>query len=98
MMRRISSMPYLPRTRAKGRPSCLSDIASGAPGMIADPDIYRAAKREIDQYGADASIQTAMRADALLDQGDIEGSAVWRAIGRVIKELRREREAGEAVN
>jgi hypothetical protein len=44
--------------------------------MIADLDIYRAAKLAIDQYGADASIQAAMRADALLDEGDIEGSAV----------------------
>ena len=66
--------------------------------MIADLDIYRAAKLEIDQYDADASIQAAMRADALLDQGDIEGSAVWRAIVRAIKELRRERGAGEAVS
>jgi hypothetical protein len=44
--------------------------------MIADLDIYRAAKLEIDQYGAGASIQAAMRAEALLDQGDIEGSAI----------------------
>jgi hypothetical protein len=38
------------------------------------------------------------RAAALLDQGGIEGSAVWRAIVRAIKELRRERGPGEAVN
>ena len=57
--------------------------------MIADLDIYRAAKLATDQHGADASIQAAMRAHALLDQGDIEGSAVWRAIVRAIKELRR---------
>ena len=81
MMRRISSIPYLSRTRAKGRLSCLSDIASGAPGMIADLDIYRAAKLEIDQYDADASIQAAMRADALLDQGDIRPYQHRRAGG-----------------
>jgi hypothetical protein len=28
---------------------------SGAPGMIADPDIYRAAKLATDQHSADAS-------------------------------------------
>jgi hypothetical protein len=59
---------------------------------------YRAAKLAIDQYGADASIQAAMRADALLDEGDIEGSAVWQAIVRAIKELQRERGPGEAVS
>jgi hypothetical protein len=40
--------------------------------MIANLDIYRAAKLAIDQYGADASIQASMRADALLDEGDIK--------------------------
>jgi hypothetical protein len=35
-----------------------------------------------------------MRADALLDEGDIEGSEVWRAIVRAIKELRPERRRG----
>jgi hypothetical protein len=39
-----------------------------------------------------------MRADALLDEGDIEGSAVWRAIVRAIKELQRERGPREAVS
>jgi hypothetical protein len=47
--------------------------------MIADLDIYRPAKLATDQHSADASIQAAMRADALLDEGDIEGSAIWRA-------------------
>ena len=42
--------------------------------MIADLDIYRAVKLATDQHSADASIQAAMRADALLDEGDIEGS------------------------
>ena len=64
--------------------------------MIADLDICRAARLAIDQHGADASIQAAMRADALLDEGDIEGFAIWRAIVRAIKE--RERGPGEAVN
>lgn len=41
--------------------------------MIFDLDIYRSANVIIKQYGDDAPIQVAMRADALLDKGDVEG-------------------------
>jgi hypothetical protein len=48
--------------------------------MTSDPDIFRAAKLLIDQYGEDATVQAAQRADLLLEDGDVEGSAVWRRI------------------
>ena len=45
--------------------------------MIADLDIYRAAKLLIDRHGADAAIQAAMRADLMLEQGELQPD--WKA-------------------
>jgi len=49
-------------------------------------EIYRSAKLYIDQYGADAAVQAAMRADALPERGDMEGASVWKRIVRAIAE------------
>ena len=66
--------------------------------MIDDPDIFRAAKLLMDQHGEDADIRAAERADQLLDDGDVEGSAVWRRIIEAIDELQRGRREGEPLN
>lgn len=50
-------------------------------------DIYRAAKLLIDQHGDDATIQAAMNADRCVEQGDLDGAAVWRGVIRAIGEL-----------
>jgi hypothetical protein len=50
-------------------------------------DIYRSAKALIDQHGEDAVIHAAMRADELLDAGDLDGAATWRRIIQAIEEL-----------
>ncbi len=55
--------------------------------MIPDLDIYRAANVIIKQYGPDAPIHAAMRADAMLEAGDQNGYAVWRRILRAVEEL-----------
>ena len=39
---------------------------------------------------ADATIAAAMRADQLLDQGDLDGAAVWRRIKAAIKETQKQ--------
>ncbi len=39
------------------------------------------------RHGHDAPIHAAMRADALLEIGDLDGYAVWRRILRAIGEL-----------
>ncbi len=39
------------------------------------------------ERGEDAVIEAAMRADALLEQGDMEGRAVWLRVMAAIKEL-----------
>ncbi len=55
--------------------------------MIPDIDIYCAAKLLIDDLGYDAPIHAAMRADAMLDAGDLDGYATWRRIIQAVGEL-----------
>ena len=52
-------------------------------------DIYRTANVLIKQHGEDAPIQAAMRADAMLETGDLDGYAVWRHILKAVEELQR---------
>ena len=52
-------------------------MAEGAE-MMPDLDIYRAANVIIEQYGKDAPFHAAMRADAILEAGDLDGYAVWK--------------------
>ena len=66
--------------------------------MIPDLDIYRAAKLLIDQHGEDTPIRAAERADELLEDGDTEGAAIWRAIMAAIEELQRDRGPAESLN
>ncbi len=56
-------------------------------GMIPDLDIYRSANLLVKQHGEDAPIHAAMRADAMLDKGDLGGYAAWKRIVRAIEEL-----------
>ncbi len=67
--------------------------------MIPDLDIYRSAQAVIKQHGQDAPIHAAMRADAMLEKGDLDGYAVWRRILRAVGELQRaELAAGDQVH
>ncbi len=59
--------------------------------MVSDSDIYRSANLLIDQHGEDAARNAAMRDDALLEAGDMEGRQVWRSIRGAIEELQRVR-------
>jgi hypothetical protein len=63
--------------------------------MTHDPDIFRAAKLLMDQHGDDAALRAAQRADDLLEEGDVDGNAVWRRILAAVEELRRGRREGE---
>lgn len=56
--------------------------------MIFDIDIWRSANLLVKQYRADAPIQAAMRADAMLEKGDFDGYAVWKRIIQAVEELR----------
>ncbi len=44
----------------------------------------------IDQHGVEAPIHAAMRADEMLDVGDLDGQAVWKAILKAVIELENE--------
>ncbi len=55
--------------------------------MIPDLDIYRSANVLVKHHGQDAPIHAAMRADAMLEAGDLDGYAVWRRILRAVGEL-----------
>ena len=67
--------------------------------MTSDLDIYRSANELIKQHGEDAPILGAMRADELMETGDMEGRAVWLRIVKAIEELQsQERPEGEKVH
>ncbi len=55
--------------------------------MIPDLDIYRSAQALIKHHGQDAPIHAAMRGDAMLEAGDLDGCAVWKRILRAVEEL-----------
>lgn len=49
--------------------------------MSTHDDIIRQAHALVEAHGEDAPIQAAVRAQAMLDQGDGAGYALWRRIG-----------------
>ena len=57
--------------------------------MIPDLDIYRTANVLVKMHGRDASIEAAMRADEMLENGELTGYAVWRRILKVVGELQK---------
>ena len=59
-----------------------------------DIDLWRAAKLLVDRHGEEASIEAAKRADDMLEQGDMEGKAVWLRILEAVKELQSVEPAG----
>ena len=63
--------------------------AAMAVATAADIDIYRSANVLIRKHGEDAAIEAAMRADAMLDRGDLDGCAVWKRIVRAVEETQR---------
>ena len=67
--------------------------------MTHDIDINRAAKAIIRKFGEGAPTHAAMRADAMLEAGDLDGHVLWLVILRVIEELQGAApKSGEAVH
>ena len=54
---------------------------------VSDLDIYRSANLLVKQHGAEAAIEAALRADAMLDKGDLDGQRVWLRIRKAIDVL-----------
>ena len=57
--------------------------------MIPDLDIFRTANLLVKRHDHDAPIHAAMRADAMLEKGDLDGYAVWKRILKAVEELQR---------
>ena len=57
--------------------------------MVSDLDIYRAADALIKKHGDEAPLVAAMKADKMLEAGDMEGKAVWIRILAAIDEIQR---------
>ena len=55
--------------------------------MIQEWEIWACANHYIKLHGDDAAIVAAMRADELMDQGDLEGARVFRRIVNAVNEL-----------
>ncbi len=67
--------------------------------MIPDLDIYRSANLLVKRHGEDAPNHAAMRADAMLEKGDLDGYGVWKRILRAVGELQGAApKSGEAVH
>ena len=49
--------------------------------MTSNLDVYRSAHALIQRHGEAAAVEAAMKADAMLDEGDLDGAAVWRRCG-----------------
>ncbi len=55
--------------------------------MVSDIDIYRTANILVKQHGEDAPIHAAMRADELLEEGDLDGYAVFKKVVKAVETL-----------
>ncbi len=67
--------------------------------MTLDLDIYRSAQVLVKHHGEDAPIHAAMRADAMLEAGDLDSYAVLKRILRAIEEIQGSApKPGEAVH
>ena len=67
--------------------------------MVADIEVYRSAQVLIREHGEDADLEAAIRADAMLAKGDLEGPAVWKRIVRAVLEVqRKEQREGEVAH
>ena len=72
-----------------GCPDMRQNPVGDAGQVVSDLDIYRSAHVLIREHGQDALIEAAMRADAMLEKGDLDGYAVWKRILRAVGELQR---------
>ena len=79
---------------------CATPLLQEPQHSIEAIDIWRSAAILLKQYGADeGAMIAAHRADALLDQGDVDGFHVWLAIEKAVKNWRRDKpSASEPLN
>lgn len=93
-MKIVSGLPKPQRSKCKLSPALAGLFFERAwredlRTMNREREIYAVAKILIREHGEHAPIHAAMQADELLDQGDLDGAAVWRRIVRAIEEMLR---------
>ena len=66
--------------------------------MTSALDIYCSAAVLVREHGQDGALETAQRADGMLERGDMEGAAVWRRIVAAVEIQRQVRRPGEAAH
>ena len=67
--------------------------------MVSDLDTYRTANLLIKRYGNDASIEASLKADEMLENGDLDGQRVWiRVLGAIEEIQSSERPKGTTLN
>ena len=57
---------------------------------LSDRELWACAQKVLDMHGTDAELHAALRADELLESGDIDGQRVWLTILARIEEWRSE--------
>ena len=57
---------------------------------VDDIDIFRSAVTLIKQHGDEAPIHAAMKADDMLERGDMDGRSVWLRIVDAIRDMQRD--------
>ena len=55
--------------------------------MVPDLDIFRSAQALVKCHGEDAPIHAAMKADAMLEAGDLDGYTVSKRIVKAVEKL-----------
>ena len=58
-------------------------------------DHYRTASEMIRHHGDEAALQAALKADALLAKGDMQGAKVWRGVVKKIEILLKQSAEGQ---
>jgi hypothetical protein len=66
--------------------------------MISEREVWQVAQLMVRRYKDDAIQEAAVRADQLLEQGDMAGASVWHRILNAIERLQATKQAeGESV-
>ena len=63
---------------------------------VSEIDVYRSANLLVKRHDAEAPIEAAMKADAMLDKGDLDGRAVWLRILSAVNDLLEDAPVGGA--
>lgn len=66
--------------------------------MIPEIDIWRVAHLMLKRYGDQADIESAIRAEELAEEGDHNGTAVWRQVIDAIERLANRTPPGRCTN